>query len=93
MRISYLAYAFSLAMMYFSIFLLIPIIVAIIYQETNAILPFLIASASSLMIGVTLRKIFKGTNQIKTINDIKKGEGLFVVTFCWFFAGLLTMIP
>ena len=93
MRLTYLAYAFSLAMMYFSIFLLIPIIVALIFHETNAVLPFIIASATSLMLGVTLRKLFKGVNQIKTINDIKKGEGLCVVTFSWVFAGLLTMIP
>lgn len=58
MRLTYLAYAFSLALMYFSIVLMLPIFVAIFYGETQAILPFLIAAASSLLIGVTLRKLF-----------------------------------
>lgn len=93
MRLTYLAYAFSLAMMYFSIFLLMPVVVALIFNETNAILPFVIASATSLMIGVTLRKLFKGISQIKSINDIKKGEGLCVVTFSWIFAGIFGTIP
>ena len=93
MRLTYLAYAFSLAMMYFSIVLLIPIIVALIYQENNAILPFIIAAATALMASATLRKIVPGTSQIKSINDIKKGEGLFVVALSWVFAGIFTMIP
>lgn len=93
MRLTYLAYTFSLAMMYFSIALLIPIIVALIFHENQAVLPFIIASSASLMIGVTLRNIIPGTKQIKSVNDIKKGEGLCVVTFCWIFAGLFAMIP
>lgn len=93
MRLTYLAYSFSLAMMYFSVFLMIPIIIALIYQENQAILPFLIAGATSLMLSVTLKKIIRETSQIKSINDIKKGEGLCVVTFCWIFAGLFAMIP
>lgn len=93
MRLTYLAYTFSLAMMYFSIVLLVPILVAFLYGETNAILPFLIASASALMIGVTLRKIIPGAASVKSINDIKKSEGLFVVTLSWLFAGLFASIP
>ena len=93
MRLTYLAYSFSLAMIYFSIVLLVPIIVALIYNETNAVLPFLLAGASSFLIGTTLRKIVNGTSKIKSINDIKKGEGLCVVTFCWIFAGLFASIP
>ena len=93
MRLTYLAYTFSLAMMYFSLVLIVPIFVALYYQETNAVLPFLVAAASALMIATTLRKVVKGTAQIKTINDIKKSEGLCVVTFCWIFAGLFATIP
>ncbi len=93
MRFTYLAYTFSLAIMYFSFVLLIPILVALFYGETNAVLPFLIAGASALMISVTLRKLVSGVSQIKSINDIKKTEGLCVVTFCWLFAGLFASIP
>ena len=93
MRLSYLAYTFSLAMMYFSFVLLIPIIPALIFKETNAVLPFIIAGASAFLLSTTLRKLFKGTSQIKSVNDIKKSEGLCVVTFSWIFAGLFATIP
>ena len=93
MRLTYLAYTISLAMMYFSLLLLMPIIVALIYGESNAILPFIVASASTLMIAVTIRKIIPGVSLIKSINDIKKGEGLCAVTLCWICAGLLASVP
>ncbi|MBE7704169.1 MAG: TrkH family potassium uptake protein [Cyanobacteria bacterium SIG28] len=93
MRLTYLAYTFSLAMMYFSIVLLFPIIVAVIYGETNAVLPFIVAASSAFLIGVTLRKLVKGASQITSVNDIKKGEGLCIVFFCWVFAGLFASIP
>lgn len=93
MRISYLAYSFSLTIMYFSIVLLIPIVVALYYQEYNSVLPFLIAGALAFFISVTLKKIVPGVDKIKSINDIKKSEGLCVVTFSWVFAGILASIP
>ena len=93
MRITYLAYAFSLAMMFFSFVLIVPIIVAVMYHEYHTILPFLVASAIALMTAITLKKIIKGTSQVKSINDIKKGEGLCVVSLSWIFAGLFAAIP
>ena len=93
MRLTYLAYTFSLVLLYFSLVLLLPIIVALIYNETNAVLPFLITSASGLMISATLKKLIPGVSQIKTINDIKKSEGLCAVTFSWIFAGLFASMP
>lgn len=93
MRLTYLAYTFSLAIMYFSFVMLIPVLVALIYGETQAILPFLISGASALMISSTIRKIVSGTSQVKSINDIKKSEGLCAVTLCWIFAGILASIP
>lgn len=91
MRLTYLAYSFSLSIMYFSIVLLVPIIVALYYHE-NAF-PFLVAATVAFLISVTLRRIVRGTNSIKSINDIKKSEGLCVVTFSWLFAGVLAAIP
>ena len=93
MRLTYLAYTFSLAMLYFSIVIAVPIIVALIYQEYNAILPFLTAGISALLLSFALKKFVKGVSEIKSINDIKKSEGLCVVTFCWIFAGLFASIP
>ena len=93
MRLTYLAYSFSLTIMYFSLVLLVPIIVALYYHEPSTAFPFLIAAATAFFVAVTLRKVVKGCEKIKSINDIKKSEGLCVVTFSWLFAGILAAIP
>ena len=93
MRISYLTYAFSLAMMYFSFVLFVPIIVALVFNETQAILPFIVAGTAALMTSIVLKKLISGVSQIKSINDIKKGEGLTVVSLSWIFAGFFATIP
>lgn len=93
MRLTYLAYSFSLTIMYFSFVLLLPVLVALYFHETNAILPFLLTGAFALMISVTIRKLVSGAAKIKSINDIKKSEGLCVVTFSWLFAAILAAIP
>lgn len=93
MRLTYLAYSFSLTIMYFSLILLIPILVALFYHEYSAILPFLITGIIAFMISTTIKEIVKEISQIKSINDIKKSEGLCVVTFSWIFAVILAAIP
>lgn len=93
MRLTYLTYSFSLTIMYFSLILLLPILVALFYHEINAILPFLITGIIAFMISITIKEIVKETSQIKSINDIKKSEGLCVVTFSWIFAVILASIP
>ena len=93
MRLTYLAYTFSLVMKYFSIVLLFPIIIAISFHEYSAIHPFLIAAISVMILASVIKKIVPNTKNIKSINDIKKSEGLTVVTFSWIFAGLFASIP
>ena len=93
MRLTYLAYTFSLVIRYFSLVLLFPIIVALIFHENNSILPFVAASLSAFLISWVIKRIVKGTECIKSVNDIKKSEGLTVVTFSWIFAILFASIP
>ena len=93
MRLTYLAYSFSLTIMYFSFVLLIPIIVAIFYHEMNAIFPFLLTAAFAFLLSVTIKKVIAGVTQVKSINDIKKSEGLCVVSFSWIFAAILASLP
>ncbi|MBR6127383.1 TrkH family potassium uptake protein, partial [bacterium] len=93
MRSTYLAFTFSLCLMYFSIALLVPVCVALIYGEFGAILPFVTASILAITISFLIKNIVKGTKQIKSINDIKKSEGLTVVTFSWLFACLFAAVP
>lgn len=93
MRLTYLGYSFSLILMYFSLVMLFPIAIAIYYKEYNAILPFVITALAAIIFSFGIKKIVKGVENIKSINDIKKSEGLCVVTFSWIFAGLFAAIP
>lgn len=93
MRLTYLAYTFSLTMMYFGFVLLIPICVAIFYHETTAVLPFITAATTAILLSLGIKKAVKGAEMISSINDIKKSEGLTVVTFSWIFAILFASIP
>ncbi len=93
MRPAYLAYTFSLVMKYFSLVLLVPIIVALFYHEYEAVLPFVIGSFSALLTSSLIKRIVNGAEQIKSINDIKKSEGLCSVTFTWIFAAIFASIP
>lgn len=93
MRLTYLVYTFSLIMKYFGMMLLVPIVVAVIFHEYSAIHPFVIASASAIVTSFLIKRIVPGAKQIKTINDIKKSEGLTIVCFSWIFAVLFAAIP
>ena len=93
MRLTYLAYTFSLVMKYFSIVLLFPAIVALWFKEYSAIHPFLIAAIGITLLASIIKRVVPNAKNIKSINDIKKSEGLTVVTFSWIFAGLFASIP
>ena len=80
-------------MKYFSIVLIFPAVVALWYKEYNAILPFLFSTLIIVLLASTIKRIVPNAKHIKTINDIKKSEGLTVVTFSWIFAGLFASIP
>jgi len=93
MRLTYLAYTFSLVMKYFSIVLIFPAIIAIWFKEYSAVHPFIIAAISIMMLASIIKRVVPNAKNIKSINDIKKSEGLTVVTFSWIFAGLFASIP
>ena len=93
MRLTYLAYTFSLVMKYFSMMLLVPVIVALIFQEYSATYPFIISSFTAMILASVIKRTVPGAKNIKSVNDIKKSEGLTVVTFSWIFAGLFASIP
>lgn len=93
MRLTYLAYTFSLVMKHFSIVLLFPTVIALWYREYHALPPFIIAAVSIMLLAGLIKRIIPGAKNIKSVNDIKKSEGLTVVTFSWIFAGLFASIP
>lgn len=93
MRIKYLAYALGLIMMYISVVILTPVIVAVIDKDYTSILPFLTASIISATCGFFIRKAAKETADIENLNDIKKAEALFVVAVSWIIFAIICAIP
>lgn len=93
MRLNYLAYSFGLTMTYFGLIVCCPIVISLIYQEYNSIIPFLITAIIATSIGYSLQKLSTLKGKLKNLNDIKKSEGLFIVTVSWILAGLTAAIP
>jgi len=93
MRLSYIANAIGLILIYISLVILAPVIVALIYKEYASILPFVSASLISSVMGVSLRRFVKNASCIDSLNDIKKAEALFIVAFSWFLVGIIGAVP
>jgi len=93
MRLNYLANAIGLILLYISLVILSPILVALFYQDFSSILPFITASFISAAIGFSLRKFVKNAHTIENLNDIKKSEGLFIVFVSWLVFCLISSIP
>lgn len=93
MRINYLANAIGLILMYISLVILAPVIIALIYKDFNSILPFITASVISASLGLALRKLVKGAEEMENLNDIKKAEALFIVAVSWIMFGIISAIP
>ena len=89
MRISYIFNALSLVLRYLSLIILLPIFVAIYYLDWNSITPFVVTSLIALLIGVLIRnkKI-----AFDDLNDLKRTEGLAIVTLSWIVFALITSI-
>ena len=92
MRVSYLIYSFGLILTYFGILVCSPIIFSVIFHEYYSMLPFLFTAILAVSFGYILKKIgiIKG---VKNLNDIKRNEGLFIVTTSWVLAGLTAALP
>lgn len=93
MRLNYLANAIGLILRYIGLVMLVPILVAVIYKDYGSIYPFLTAGLTSIIIGYGLRKFVRNAYKIESLNDIKKAEALFVVTFSWVIFGLIASVP
>lgn len=93
MRINYLANALGLTMIYIGLVILLPVIVALIYNENGSILPFVTAAIISMTAGTIFRKIIPGAATVENLNDIKKAEALFIVASSWVIFGIISAIP
>ncbi len=90
MRLNYLGNAIGLILIYISLVILSPAVVALIYQDWSSILPFVSTGLIAFLMGYFLRK---GNNDIENLNDIKKSEGLFIVAASWVMFSIIAAIP
>ena len=90
MRINILLNAIGLVLKYAGIFLLLPVIIAVIFKENSAILPFVTAFIISEVLGFTLT--IKKAEE-KELNSTNKKEALAIVFFAWLIFGLVCAIP
>ena len=93
MRLNYLAKAISIIMTYIGMVILSPIIIAFIYKDYYSIIPFLSASIISTTAGFIIKKLFPKVSELENLNDIKKGEALFIVAISWVIFGIMCAIP
>lgn len=90
MRVRVIISSIGAILKYIGLALLMPIVFALIYKEYGSILPFVVASATTLLLGFLLN--IKKVSE-KEINDMSKVEALSLVFFSWVFFGLVCTIP
>ena len=90
MRINILLNAIGLVLKYAGLFFLLPIIVAVVFKEYTAIIPFIVAFLASEALGflLTIKKA-----EEKELNSTNKKEALAIVFFAWLTFGLVCAIP
>ncbi len=93
MRFNYLSYSFGLVLTFFGLLVCTPVLVSLIYKEYDSMMPFLITAILSISIGYIFNQIGKLKGQLKNLNDIKKSEGLFIVTLSWILVSFIAAIP
>lgn len=90
MRKDYILSALNLVLTGFGFLILIPIAVALIYNDYYSILPFFTASFISIFFGFICRLF---TKQKSNFNDLQKKEGLFIVALTWISIAIIAAIP
>jgi trk system potassium uptake protein len=82
--------ALGLILIGFGIILLSPIIIAVLEKEYSSVLPFIIASIFSIVLGIAL-KWWGGW--INNFDNIRKTDGLLIVSLTWVVTGISGAIP
>ena len=94
MRLSYLFNAVSFVLICIGLVTLLPAIVALIYNETNCILPFVATGLSAMLLGGFFKLIVNHfLTKDKKMTDIKKAEGLATVLLSWLIFAVIASIP
>ncbi len=82
--------ALGLILVAFGIIMLAPIGVALAAQEYNSILPFITAAFTSVSLGLLFQK-YGGFS--RNFDDIKRNEGMLIVSLAWVVTGAMGAIP
>ncbi len=93
MRLNYIASALSLILKDIGLVAFIPLIVAVYYHDVHSLLPFLTAGFVTLFTGMIIKKLFNVKSEEDSLNDIKRSEALFIVSFSWVIFGFIAAIP
>ncbi len=92
MRLNYLTYAFEIILRHFGFILLTPCIFSVYFREYDSAVPFVVTAFIAFFLSFLLKSMI-GKQHIENMNDIKKSEGLFIVTMSWLIAGLISALP
>lgn len=82
--------ALGLILVAFGTILLSPIVVALIHKEYDSIVPFVTAAAISIATGLLFRQ-YGGFS--KNFDDLKRNEGLLIVSLAWVVTAAMGAIP
>ena len=94
MRLSYLFNSISFVLIYIGLVTLLPIIVALFYNESSCIFPFVITAVISIILGGIFKLIVNHfLTKDKKMTDIKKSEGLATVLLSWLIFAIIASIP
>ena len=90
MRVSYIKKSLGLILKAISVCMIVPVFIAVYFKEYSMILPFVLSSILSLLLGFAAESNNKETDNL---NDLKKSEALFITVLTWVLFGLFATIP
>lgn len=93
MRLSYIGSALSLILKDIGFVTFIPILVAMFYHDWNSIFPFVTAGFVALFLSVVFKYALVKSEDVNSLNDIKRSEALMIVSTSWILFGLIVAIP
>lgn len=90
MNLNYVLSTVSIILRYISLFILTPCICALIYKDYSSMIPFILASFLSFVIGYLIRN--KNTSE-EELNNINKTEAFCIVLLSWAAICIFGTIP
>ena len=90
MKLNNILNALGIILVAFGTILLSPIAVALIEKEYSSVLPFVVASFTSISLGLVFQK-YGGFS--RNFDDLKRNEGMLIVSLAWIVTAAMGAIP